>query len=424
MRAATAKKQNPLDELATAAAVPVPTANPFIGPMPEQKPVAAAPVSGKWKVSLHDNYYGLESIWRRLETEGHCTVFQMYDWVACWYDTVVSNSEAEPLIAVVYKEDSSPAWILPLCVHYKNSLKIITFADLGVADYTGPVMAPGLSRNKNVIREMINAVIRALPSCDVINFQKISDRIDGVPNPLLHICGVKRFSVQCHGISLTEPWPQLGDKIVQRRLWTTIKRQHGKLAKCGAVAIDHHTGAQNLAPFLETLMDLRKARLGTIGLPDMQPVWKNFYRNLIARQGNAFSPTITTLSVGGESIATCFGLVRGKTYYAILPTFKMGKWESYRPGMLLFDAMLTSFAEQTQGQGYFDFTVGDENYKKRLGCESHPLYELTIPRSIKGVPVYILWRFKVFARRYPRLLEAAKDIRDRIRGTKSAELSD
>ena len=59
-----------------------------------------------WKTTIHKHYAGLEPLWRRLETEGLCTVFQTYDWAACWYDTVASCGEAEPLIAVVFNENT------------------------------------------------------------------------------------------------------------------------------------------------------------------------------------------------------------------------------------------------------------------------------------------------------------------------------
>ena len=72
----------------------------------------------------------------------------------------------------------------------------------------------------------------------------------------------------------------------------------------------------------------------------------------------------------------------------------MGEWEAFRPGMLLFDAMLERHAEQTAGEGYFDFTIGDEPYKKRFGSDCRPLYEWMAPRSAIGAAAYLAWRAK------------------------------
>ena len=407
VRAVSASETNSLDEIASA------TASPFMGSMPDQK--AAVTPASAWRVTVHKNYAELEALWRRMETEGHCTIFQTFDWAACWYDTATTSGDTEPLIILVSKEES-PVWILPLCIHRKKGLSIITFADLGVADYTAPVMARGAPADRKTVRAMLRAVLDALPRCDAVNFEKISEKVDGIPNPLLFLNGMEIFSVKCHGVRLFEPWPKLSEKIMQRRLYSVIKRQRNKITGQGEVAIEHHNSPETLAPVLENLMELRRARFGAIGLPDMPPIWKNFYRQLVMRQRSGFQVSITTLSVSGESIATCFGLTRGNTYYAILPTFKIGKWERFRPGMLLFDAMLTSFAEKTGGEGYFDFTVGDENYKKRFGAESHLLYEWMAPRSVAGLVPYATWRAKAIIRRCPRLYKALKDGMRKIRG--------
>lgn len=408
MRAVSASETTSLEDIASA------TASPFMGNLPDQKATAIS--ASAWKVTVHNHYAELEAIWRRMETEGHCTIFQTFDWAACWYDTAISSGETEPLIVVVSREES-PVWILPLCLHRKKGLRIITFADLGVADYTAPVMARGAPSDQKTVRAMLKAVFAALPPCDAISMEKIAEKVNGVPNPLLLLRGLEIFSVRCHGIRLLKPWPELSEKIMQRRLYSIIKRQRNKLASQGEIKIEHHYSPEALSPILDELMELRRARFGAIGLPDMPPIWKRFYRQLVMRQCKGFNATITTLTVSGEAIAICFGLTRGNVYYGILPTFKLGKWERYRPGMLLFNAMLTSFAEETGGEGYFDFTVGDENYKKRFGAESHPLYEWMAPRSVAGLVPYAIWRAKAAIRRHPRLYAALKGGLGKVRGT-------
>lgn len=397
-------------------------ANPFMGNVAEQK--FKATVTGKWHITVHNDHTELETVWRKLESEGHCTAFQTYDWTSCWYDAAMSCGEAEPVIIVVQNEEAELVWILPLCRYRKKGMRIISFADLGITDYTAPLIARGAPADQKSIKTIIDAVLDALPSCDLINFQKLIDKVEGVPNPLLSLKGLEHFPVGRHGIRLCEPWPSLAEKIMQRRLRSTIRRQRNNIEKHGDVAFVKHNLPETIAPVLDELLTMRRARFEAMGRPDLSPVWKNFYYALSARKNRTLDLSVTTMTVSGEAIASCFGLVRGKNYHALLPTFKIGKWEKFRPGAILFDTMLTGFSEQTQADGYFDFTVGDEIYKKRFGSESHPLYEWMAPRSVAGLVICIAWRAKVIIRRHPRILAALKKVADKARGLKAAEVKD
>ncbi len=367
-----------------------------------------------WKVTIHKHYAGLESLWRQMEAEGLCTVFQTYDWAACWYDTAVSSEEAEPLIAVVFNETIGRAWIMPLCLYRRKGLRIISFADLGVTDYAAPLMARDAPSDPETVQAMMKSVIKALPPCDIINFQKLVEQVDGVPNPLLLLPGIQRFPVGCYGISLREPWPYLKRKIMQPRMRSHIRHREKLIREEGEVVIEHHVSPEMYKPLMNRVISLRNKRFLEIGKLAMPPLWQNFYKNLVNRKSRSLNIIISTMTVADEAVATCFGLSRGKTYYAIMPTFEMGKWERYAPGIMLYDAMLANFSEQAGEGSYFDFTVGDEPYKKRFGGEGHLLFEWMMPRSAAGFIAYMAWRAKVALRRHPRLLEILKKIANRF----------
>ena len=52
----------------------------------------------------------------------------------------------------------------------------------------------------------------------------------------------------------------------------------------------------------------------------------------------------------------------------------------------------------TQGYSYFDFTIGDEPYKKYFAENHGPLHEVYRPLSWKGLPHYSLARLKAAQR--------------------------
>ncbi len=367
-----------------------------------------------WRVKIYNDYSALEPVWRRMETEGRCLVFQTYDWVSCWYDAARLVNEAEPVIAVVFREEAEPTWILPLCLYTKNGLRIISFADLGVTDYAAPVMGRNAPSDPETAQNILEAVFAALPPCDLISLQKMPATVEDAVNPLLCLPGLQRFPEDCHGIRLSEPWPELAKKVMNRRLRSGVRIKREKLRTHGDVAIKRF-GPRELGAQMEELLAIRNERFDAIGRARMPAFWRTFYQILASREGASYNPSVTTLTVAGRTIAACFSLSRGKTSHALLTSFRMGKWEEFRPGIILFDDMLTSFWHQAGNGAYFDFTVGDEEYKKRMGSESYPLYEWMAVRSFAGLRTYIAWRMKAAIRRHPRFHAWIQNRLQRIR---------
>ena len=373
----------------------------------------ATEITKSWRAEVYRDYSVLELAWRQLEKNGHCTVFQGYDYAAALYDAASSTGAAEPLIVVVSKEGGGIAWILPLCISRNGKLKVISFADLGLADYAAPVIAPDAPSDRLSIMAMLKAVFAALPQCDIISFQKLANEVQGIQNPFLFLQRLHQFPEKSHGIRLTEPWPDLARKIMQRTLYKTLMREKKRLEKAGKIEVEYCNTPETIEPALKTLITMRHERFKSMGLT-MPQVWENFYRTLVMRKDRKIYASITTLTANGQPIAGCFSLTRDKTHYALLSTFKAGEWESYRPGIQLFDSMLTKFSQQTGNDGYFDFTIGDEVYKGRLGADTRVLYDWMAIRSLKGLPYYMTWRIKSACRRYPRLFDILKKARQSL----------
>ncbi|NCC22347.1 MAG: GNAT family N-acetyltransferase [Alphaproteobacteria bacterium] len=379
---------------------------PFVGRDLVDEPVAA-PARGGWTATVSADHTRLETAWRALERDGFCTAFQTYDWVDCWYQAM-TGSDVEPVVVLVQDQNGEPLWILPLCLRRCGKTRIIAFADMGLADYAAPVMARSTPSDAASIRAIFREILRALPTSDLIHFEKLADRVGEMSNPLLHLPGRVPFPVSSHGIRLRGPWPELAEEIVQRRLFSTIRRQRNRLGKVGEITVEPVTAPGDMKPLLERLIEMRDARFTGMGIPAMPPAWRKFYYDLAQRQGPSLDQSIYTLRVSGELIAACYGFARGNHYYGILPSFEMGKWEKFRPGMQLFYFMLTDFADRTDGKGYFDFTIGDEVYKSRMGCEAHPLYEWAMPRRAAGLLPFTVLYAKAALRRHPGLYDTIR----------------
>ncbi|WP_167850900.1 MULTISPECIES: GNAT family N-acetyltransferase [Tabrizicola] len=360
------------------------------------------------KIELHTDWRALEKTWRALEADGRCTVFQTYDWVAPWYENTNRHGVAKPLIATV-ADEGGVVWILPLCRHRWKGLNFISLADLGVSDYGGLLMARNDRIGDHEVRDVLTDILRALPRCDMVHFQKLQLRIDDRPNPLLQVGHVVAMREKCYGIEVNRPWADLSKDIMQSRLRSTIRQQKKKIAVHGPLSLEHVRDPRAMKAAMDILWEMRRGRFRRIGRADTPEVWRSFYYDVATNPERQLDLCVTICRAGDTPIAACFGPTRGRTYHVVLPTFAADEWETYRPGMLMFDAMLEEFGPRTGFTGYFDFTIGDEPYKQRFGAVGSPLMETMTPRSLKGRLAFVYWRAKASRRHRPVRQKAEND---------------
>lgn len=358
---------------------------------------AAGTASSPRTIALHRDWQKLETEWRQLEEGGHCTVFQTYDWASTWYESTSRHGVAEPLIVTV-SDAQGLVWLLPLCRHRWKGLNVISLADLGVSDYGGLVMAPGDRISAQEVPALLADILKALPRSDMLHFQKLQRHIEGRPNPLLQMRHLVPMRESCYGIQVNRPWAEMAQDVMQSRLRSTIRQQKRKITATGPLSLEHYDDPESITSAMDVLWAMRQRRFDEIGREETPQVWRDFYFGVAKAPKRRLDVSVTVLKVGETPIAASFGLMRDKAYLSVMPTFAVENWGRYRPGMLMFDAMLEEFGPKTDFQGYFDFTIGDEPYKQRFGATGSPLFETMIPRSLKGALAHLYWRFKVSRR--------------------------
>lgn len=379
-----------------------------------------AKLRGKWSIQLYDDYAAAEEVWRRLETDGRCTPFQTYDWVTAWYEAAGLGNSVEPLVVVALR-GREPEVLLPLVKYNRGRLSVISFPDLGVSDYTAPVIAADTELSPAEVRSMMAEVLAALPPCDLVHFNKLAEHIDGTPNPLRWLKGTGLSTTQCFGLPLEASWTKQAERVMDRPLLTTIKRRRAQIAKLGTLTFDQVTDPLALARIWDATLTMRLARFRKLGRQDMltDAAWQGFYRRLATKTDRTLDVSIATMALNDTIVASCFGITRGSTYYMLIPTFQMGEWDRFMPGMQLFNEMIGRQA--AAGIRYFDFTIGNEGYKLRFGAKQRPLFEWLSPRSAKGIKAYIAWRVKLVLARNPRMFDLAKKARAWLRASPPAD---
>ncbi len=348
---------------------------------------------------------------RQVENTGS-TLFQGELWLSCWYEIFTQDSETTAVIVAVEDLASSELlMLLPLCRRRENGLSTITFADFGLADYNAPLISPRFTPDRQEMKKLMQEIGKALPPADIIKLEKMPDRIGRTVNPMTLPANVHHSSLRHYGVEISGSWNDYWNSLKrnfrkdQRRRWRVLEKQ-------GKVSFLHCQDARQALELFETLIRQQRQRLQGLGLPYLmeQPRMKKFYQTLL-KKGCPDKPVIfTALLVDEQPVATLLGFGNGTQYAMTLSGNEQGKWARCSPGRLLTERTMQALHEM--GYSYFDFTIGDEDYKKYFTSESQPLNEFCLALSWKALPHYSWMKVKASQRGSELALSLKKLLRD------------
>jgi CelD/BcsL family acetyltransferase involved in cellulose biosynthesis len=316
------------------------------------------------------------------------TLFQSALWLETWYETFTSNSDINAVIVAVEDADTNELLLLlPLCQRMENGLSVICFPDFGLADYNAPLVHPDYAPGKKELVKLMGEILKALPDADLLKLEKIPDTIGKMNNPLMLMNGMHKSNL-CHfGIGINGSWEDYWNSL-KRSFRKDQRRRWRVLEKMGEASFIVCNDQQEIIPLFETLLVQQESRLQRLGLPyllENLPM-KQFYEKIIQR-GCIDGPVIfTALLVDGQPVATLCGFGNGQHYTMTLSGNETGEWSKCSPGRLLTERTMQTLHEN--GYSYFDFSIGDEPYKKYFAIEQGTLNEYVHPLSYKALLRY------------------------------------
>jgi CelD/BcsL family acetyltransferase involved in cellulose biosynthesis len=334
------------------------------------------------------------SRWEALEARGSATPFQSFTWVSTLANTVGRSLAAETFVVIVREAASGrDLMLLPLVRRRLGPARIIEMPDLGVSDYNTPIIAPELMATPDRLPGIWKAAIASLPSADIIRINRIPDQIGQRANPLLSLNGAWMKETQSWCINLPDCWADYETHVLRKKLRGNLRRDLKRLEAFGTVSHVNAADEATAEQFFEAMCAHRAARFARLRRSNLldDAAYRAFYRQLLKHGLASGLTSISALRVGAEIVATLLGLRWRGTYFALIPT--MGALPAHGIGKLMnwFEI------KEMHGRGcrYFDFTMGNELYKRDYGAMPRPVYEIVRPLKANGYP--LAWAIKARA---------------------------
>ena len=107
---------------------------------------------------------------------------------------------------------------------------------------------------------------------------------------------------------------------------------------------------------------------------------------------------ITILKINGELVAANLGLIFKRRFYYYMPVLFSEKFNKYSPGKVLISYLIEWSINNKID--FFDFGLGDENYKKYWSNFNENLFRYFEFRTFKGLVAYLFIKFYLLIKKF------------------------
>ena len=364
------------------------------------------PGAATFLVETSSELDAVEPQWAALEDGG--TAFQSRAWLRAWFRIVAPPHGATPLFVTVRDGATRrPLMLLPLCRRRRHGLMTIEFPDIEVSDYNAPLLAPDFAPTEQEFADLWEQIRQALPPADLMRFDKMPPVVQGRDNPLAGLSFVRELELRAWLLPLPATRAEYEERAQTKKNRKESRRKRKNLVeRMGEVAIHFAETASEGEEIFAALRAERRARYGMQNLLE-HPCFREFYRAVIFEPWGSLA-MMSALKAGDRILATQFALRQKDVYLLIMHAFEP-ELEPLSAGMVAIDEMISNRIKA--GAKGFDFTVGNEGYKRMFGVEPRALFGGLLPMS----PAGRLYAFALpHARRARKALgRAYRDLRDR-----------
>ncbi|MGK0437181.1 MAG: CelD/BcsL family acetyltransferase involved in cellulose biosynthesis [Paracoccaceae bacterium] len=342
----------------------------------------------QYQVECFNSLEACRETWHQFESTAEHYLFQSYSWQHCWYDKV-GHTKVEPRIIVVRQGSNATVLLLPLCIQRRRGLRELTFMGGLVTDYHAPMIAADWQPSEIEFVALWQQIRLAVSGFDLVWFEKQPKLVNNVVNPLSRL--FQKEMALSHSLTLDAPWQELYQHKVSKRIRADSRRQLKRLNEVGELKFEVEVTAERASQIIDKMIEQKRSRYKNMGVYDLfdEVGYQQFFTSLHQHWQAPGKVHISAFSVNDTIIATHWGLVDQARFYYLMPSYEAGDWAKFSAGRLLLEEMIQWSIDN--GLQEFDFSFGDEAYKKSWCDVSTPLFLSVQANSILGKSAYLAW---------------------------------
>ncbi|WP_162654860.1 GNAT family N-acetyltransferase [Lentilitoribacter sp. Alg239-R112] len=352
--------------------------------------VLQAAATNQIEVSALRNFDFSSDEYAVLYNNSSASVFQHPIWLSEFYTNLASEREAEALVIVGRDVvDSSLLFVLPLIERHLNFIRLIEAADLGVSDYSSPIVAPQFLETHRQSDQFFQLIADAIGHYDVLRIKPIRKEKRMAWRCFFDF-EFEKLNFSAHATCVSAPYDDWRFEAFGKSHANYIDRKKRKIERYGDVKFTLLNNEADIDDALSFLIAQRKGRFE--GDEIQNDYVENFYKS-VAKRGirTGYSKTYS-LDVNESTIGVVFGVAYRNCYHYLLIGCDYERFGKFSPGFIMYDEIMRDWVNA--GGDTFDFTIGDEPFKEKFAAKSTQMYQILHAGSLIGRLAKYAYEFK------------------------------
>jgi CelD/BcsL family acetyltransferase involved in cellulose biosynthesis len=341
---------------------------------------------------------------------------------ALWVENWVRQIRPDSLIATITSNEQAV---------FALALEVVKVGPFRVARFMGGThangnFAPALpkwlrSASEADIIGLTQAIGKARPDIDALMLQRVATDLDGIANPLLPLPHAPTPNIAL-SVNLDGGFDAVLERTSAKRKRKKHRAQTRKFEAAGGYRRLIAQTSDETQRLFDAFLAMKVERFRKMGIANVfeEPELQAFFHALFAESVKTDQPifTLEALEVGGVLRAVTGTSQCGKRLICEFGAISDDELAATSPGEFLFYDNIN--AACADGFGIYDFSVGDEPYK-RLWCDIETRHvDIVLPLTAKGrmfaASTRATARLKAFVKNSPFVWKIAKALRKRAAG--------
>ncbi len=297
-------------------------------------------------------------------------------FLGAWADATGSK-----IFVVSVARDGRDILKLPLEIVTKGPFRQARFPGGQHANGNQAPSLPAEYTAADLSASIVAAIRSAIPGADLLALERLAPAVGGTPNPLAAMTTGTSPNVAL-SVHLDGGFEALLDRSSGKRKRKKHRSQLRKFEAAGGFRLIRPDRPGDTDLLLDAFFTMKAERFAQMGIPNVfaEPGCVAFMRNLYREGRPDF--ILHGLEIGGKLRAVTGSSLCGDRMICDISAIASDELTGTSPGDFLFHEMIREACER--GLAVFDFSVGDEHYK-RLWCDTETWQsDVFMPLTARG----------------------------------------
>lgn len=304
------------------------------------------------------------------------TAFQHPTWLDAFYDRLCPHRGAEKIVVTARSAATGALLlVLPLIRRRHSGVVLLESCDLGVSDYAAPVATSALMAYVS----LKPAIAAALPAFDLMRIRPIRQEHVGQWTSLLG-GQAQPLGFSAHAAELGRSFAVWREHALDDSFRRMLDRKKKRFLKQPGAKVRRLDEPDAIRNAMTRLARLRSGRF-TGDMIQTAEV-EAFYTEVAAAGVTDRYASLYEIATDDGGFGYAFGIAHaGRFNYLLIGCDYAGQGRN-SPGLILYDHMIEDWI--ARGGKIYDFTIGDEPFKKQFGTRPTEMWTVTANATWRG----------------------------------------